>query len=62
VKIETKVEKLISNSFIESDFEIPDMPFGWWIEIHIYDTWGDPHYLGMSGIEIFNNEGEFIKI
>lgn len=28
VKIETKVEKVISNSFIESDFEIPDMPFG----------------------------------
>lgn len=38
------------------------MPFGWWIEIHIYDTWGDPHYLGLSGVEFYNNEGEFIKI
>ena len=45
-----------------TEFYIPELPFGRRLEIHIFETWGDPHYLGMSGLEFFNNEGNPIKI
>ena len=32
------------------------------LKINILDTWGDVNYVGMSGVEIFNNEGSLIQI
>lgn len=47
---------------LEEEFEIPELPFGRRVEIHIDETWGDNHYVGLSGIEFYNNEGDEIKI
>lgn len=48
--------------FENSDFWIPKMPIGKTLVLSILSTWGDNHYVGLSGIEIFDNEGNLVKI
>ncbi|XP_034526111.1 protein KIAA0556 homolog isoform X4 [Ailuropoda melanoleuca] len=45
-----------------SDFEIPVLPYGQRLVIDIRSTWGDRHYVGLNGIEIFSSEGEPVQI
>ncbi|XP_051877498.1 katanin-interacting protein isoform X2 [Pristis pectinata] len=45
-----------------SDFEIPVLPYGSHLIINIISTWGDRHYVGLNGIEIFSSTGEPVKI
>ncbi|XP_030873372.1 protein KIAA0556 homolog, partial [Leptonychotes weddellii] len=45
-----------------SDFEIPVLPYGQRLVIDIKSTWGDRHYVGLNGIEIFSSEGEPVQI
>ncbi|XP_032698591.1 LOW QUALITY PROTEIN: protein KIAA0556 homolog [Lontra canadensis] len=45
-----------------SDFEIPVLPYGRRLVIEIKSTWGDRHYVGLNGIEIFSSEGEPVQI
>lgn len=46
----------------ENDFIIPELPSGQELVIDITSTWGDKHYLGLNGIEIFNSDGEQVKV
>jgi hypothetical protein len=48
--------------FENSDFWIPKMPIGKTLVFNIISTWGDNHYVGLSGIEIFDNEGSQVKL
>nr|XP_033818907.1 protein KIAA0556 homolog isoform X2 [Geotrypetes seraphini] len=45
-----------------SDFEIPVLPHGQHLIIKIASTWGDRHYVGLNGIEIFSSNGEPVQI
>ncbi|XP_071067322.1 katanin-interacting protein isoform X4 [Dasypus novemcinctus] len=45
-----------------SDFRIPVLPYGQRLVIDITSTWGDRHYVGLNGIEIFNSKGEPVQI
>ena len=38
------------------------LPSGRELTIRILSTWGDKHYVGMCGIELFDNEGSPIEI
>ena len=40
---------------------MPNLPTGKSLEIAINSTWGDPHYVGLSGIEFFDSEGRSVK-
>jgi hypothetical protein len=40
--------------------DIPTMPSGRVLTIRIYSTWGDPHYVGLAGIDIFDGRGELV--
>ncbi|XP_072336861.1 katanin-interacting protein isoform X3 [Scyliorhinus torazame] len=44
------------------DFEIPVLPSGCHLVINITSTWGDRHYVGLNGIEIFCSSGEPVQI
>ncbi|XP_074138876.1 katanin-interacting protein isoform X2 [Sminthopsis crassicaudata] len=46
----------------ESDFKIPVLPHGQHLVIDIKSTWGDRHYVGLNGIEIFSSKGEPVQI
>ncbi|CAJ0917156.1 unnamed protein product [Ranitomeya imitator] len=44
------------------DFEIPVLPYGQHLCIKITSTWGDRHYVGLNGIEIFSSTGNPVKV
>ncbi|XP_015595350.1 protein KIAA0556 [Cephus cinctus] len=44
------------------DFIIPELPHGKSLIIDILSTWGDKHYVGLNGIEIFSNTGEPVLV
>ncbi|XP_004856059.1 protein KIAA0556 homolog isoform X4 [Heterocephalus glaber] len=44
------------------DFKIPVLPQGQHLVIDIRSTWGDRHYVGLNGIEIFSSKGEPVQI
>ncbi|XP_077979703.1 LOW QUALITY PROTEIN: protein KATNIP homolog [Glandiceps talaboti] len=60
--IKEEVEEEEDEDDGDSDFEIPELPFGQHIDINIQSTWGDKHYVGLNGIEIFQSSGEPIKV
>jgi hypothetical protein len=51
-----------SGNSSESDFIIPELPSGSKMELNIRSTWGDRHYLGLNGIEVFSSTGEPVTV
>ncbi|NXC44287.1 K0556 protein, partial [Penelope pileata] len=45
-----------------NDFKIPILPCGQRLVIDIQTTWGDRHYVGLNGIEVFSSKGEPVQI
>lgn len=44
------------------DFIIPELPSGIELTLDITSTWGDRHYVGLNGIEIFSVTGELVPV
>ncbi|XP_029954143.1 protein KIAA0556 isoform X2 [Salarias fasciatus] len=45
----------------EDEFEIPVLPQGQRLVISILSTWGDRHYVGLNGLEVFSSSGEPLR-
>lgn len=41
---------------------IPELPKGKKMVIEILSTWGDKHYVGLNGIEIFGEDGRLVEV
>ncbi|KAJ1527608.1 hypothetical protein ONE63_007571 [Megalurothrips usitatus] len=54
---EPELRSVPSNFFSSRDFIIPELPTGTKLTVDILSTWGDRHYLGLNGIELFTNDG-----
>lgn len=47
---------------LQSSVIIPQLPNGKELVIEIFSTWGDRHYVGLNGIEIFGSDGKLVEI
>ena len=43
-------------------FAIPLRPTGGVLELCIRSTWGDPHYVGLAGLELFDAKGQLLSV
>lgn len=44
------------------DYEISLLPAGFVYQLHLYNTWGDPYYVGLNEIQLYDENGEEIEI
>ncbi|CAI5791774.1 Uncharacterized protein PODLI_1B000179 [Podarcis lilfordi] len=42
------------------DYEAPLMPCGFIFQFQLLTSWGDPYYIGLNGLELYNERGEKI--
>lgn len=45
-----------------AEFAIPACPSGRLLELRISSTWGDPHFVGLTGIELFDSRGQLLTV
>lgn len=57
-------DNLIESYSVESDanFIIPELPTGKILVFDILTTWGDRHYVGLNGIELFGSNGQIVDV
>lgn len=37
-------------------------PTGFVLQLNIYSTWGDPYYVGLTGVELYDPHGNVIPL
>ena len=51
-----------SDDICAENFAIPELPEGSLLTFNILSSWGDKHYIGLNGIEVYSAEGQLVDI
>lgn len=54
--------QLLEFEYFDSNYEAPSMPRGFVYQIIIFSTWGDSYYVGLNGIQMYDNYGNEIEL
>ena len=49
-------------TLIKQDFYTPLLPCGFILKIMLWTSWGDAHYVGLSGLEVFDASSGLVTI
>lgn len=56
------MDNIKSSHHAKGEFDIPTLPSGSKLVFNIRSTWGDQHYIGLNGIEVFGIDGKPVEI
>ncbi|XP_037088357.1 katanin-interacting protein-like [Pollicipes pollicipes] len=56
------VVECTDDAFAGCDCDIPELPECQWLTLNIRSTWGDIHYVGLNGIEVFDTDGQPVEV
>ena len=46
----------------DPEFQLPLEPAGRHLELRLFTTWGDLHYIGLSAVEVFDAQGKLVSL